>query len=270
MNIITNKKGTTIDLSYLNLTDIPDECFHVKNVTCLTMKYNEMKSIPVDEILRFKKLRSLDLSHNEIEVIPINLIKLQHLSNIDVSYNKIRTIPVELHPFFVEKVEGEVIYLHPSHVNIRRRKEKKFRNKHLNRQSFNPNKYPNQGMLVDYVVDDMNIHQRSRIIDYKNKFINNGSSRLNYIGNVHMDPEINQEKNKSIDIYYKLKQKDDDQNKKDEMNKILEESKINRNYKDEIKSTNKKRKTERKMERKRKTRLVDMKRSRALRSKLNY
>ncbi|GAP83704.2 putative RAM signaling pathway protein [Rosellinia necatrix] len=91
------KPGVTIDLSRLNIQNLPDEVVDIiKNeLERLALSHNKLTSFPV----RFSEctsLRYLNVRNNRIERFPLALCELKSLEILDLGRNKIRTLPNEI------------------------------------------------------------------------------------------------------------------------------------------------------------------------------
>lgn len=77
-----------MDLSYLEISEIPDEIKDFKNVMWLYLDNNSFTEFPKG-VLEMESLRLIDLSYNSLTEIPDEISKLQHLKNLDLTDNKI-------------------------------------------------------------------------------------------------------------------------------------------------------------------------------------
>ena len=82
--------GQTLDLSRLELNQIPDEASQFKEVNALDLSYNRLQSFDVFFLHRFQELRFLDLARNALSRIPDGLPLLHQLQEIDLRKNRIK------------------------------------------------------------------------------------------------------------------------------------------------------------------------------------
>ncbi|MCB0567925.1 MAG: leucine-rich repeat domain-containing protein [Phaeodactylibacter sp.] len=82
--------GQTLDLSRLELNQIPDEANQFKEVDALDLSYNRLQSFDVFFLHRFQELRFLDLARNALSRIPDGLPLLHQLQEIDLRKNRVK------------------------------------------------------------------------------------------------------------------------------------------------------------------------------------
>ena len=87
---------TKLNLSNLELTEIPDNVYQYTNLTKLILSRNQIKTIP-QKILKLKKLKVIDLSHNQIKTLQSALFKLPHLRTLNVYGNEITSLPKQFY-----------------------------------------------------------------------------------------------------------------------------------------------------------------------------
>lgn len=87
--------GEILELSDLELTEIPKEVFELDNLKILRLRKNKIKFIP-DDIEKLASLTELNLIDNEIETLPQGLFKLQNLQILHLRKNEISEIPKEI------------------------------------------------------------------------------------------------------------------------------------------------------------------------------
>jgi Leucine-rich repeat (LRR) protein len=92
LNTLTNIQQLGIDLTYNELTTIPDSITKLVNLTELNLTDNKLATIP-DSITKLGNLTSLDLSSNQLTTIPDSITKLVNLTSLDLSSNQLTTIP---------------------------------------------------------------------------------------------------------------------------------------------------------------------------------
>jgi len=78
--------STTLDLSGLQLTSVPEEVWELTNLTILRLSHNPLKSLP-KEIERLTNLTTLYLSMNQLVSLPEEIGGLTNLTFLNLSYN---------------------------------------------------------------------------------------------------------------------------------------------------------------------------------------
>lgn len=91
----TIKQVKKLNLSGLNLTEIPAYVFEYSNLTKLVLSRNSIIKIP-KEIAKLRKLEVLDLTYNNLTEIPAPVFKLPKLRVLSVGHNKLRKFPKQL------------------------------------------------------------------------------------------------------------------------------------------------------------------------------
>lgn len=89
------KQVKKLNLSGLNLTEIPSYVFDYTNLTKLILSRNGISKIPKD-IAKLRKLEVLDLTYNNLTEIPAPVFKLPRLRVLSVGHNKLRIFPKQL------------------------------------------------------------------------------------------------------------------------------------------------------------------------------
>lgn len=92
---IPSKNISKLDLSNLNLKEIPSEIFELKNLKKLILSNNEISKIP-QEITNLKYLEVLDISNNNISSFYAKLCELKNLKFLNLNNNKITSIPKQI------------------------------------------------------------------------------------------------------------------------------------------------------------------------------
>lgn len=82
----------SLDLSGLNLTEIPEELCLCRNLQVLNLSNNQLRTIP-SWIGQLRSLRNVTLSNNQLEDLPASFIHLQDIFRLDLSNNLLTTIP---------------------------------------------------------------------------------------------------------------------------------------------------------------------------------
>ena len=86
-----------LNLSYLNLTKIPDEITDLTHLEILNMNNNLITSIPSGIFDNLTNLQEISFSLNKIQSVPPNLFdKLDKLHWLSFHCNNLKTLPYEL------------------------------------------------------------------------------------------------------------------------------------------------------------------------------
>ncbi|MFD3166730.1 leucine-rich repeat domain-containing protein [Herpetosiphon sp. NSE202] len=85
----------TLDLSYLNLTSLPETIGELTHLEVLDLSRNPLQELP-DELAKLTNLRSLDLSFFNLDTIPDWLDQLTGLEALDIRANPTTGIPAVL------------------------------------------------------------------------------------------------------------------------------------------------------------------------------
>lgn len=92
---IPSKNISKLDLSNLNLKEIPSEVFELKNLRKLILSNNQITKIP-KEITNLKRLETIDISNNKISEFFAKLCELKNLKAINLNNNRIASIPKQI------------------------------------------------------------------------------------------------------------------------------------------------------------------------------
>ena len=87
--------ATKLDLSALNLVEVPTEIKKLVKLTLLDIRANKLTSLPI-EICELVKLKSLNLSINQLATLPSRIVQLVNLSSLDLYGNKLIDLPREI------------------------------------------------------------------------------------------------------------------------------------------------------------------------------
>jgi Leucine-rich repeat (LRR) protein len=87
--------ATLLDLSDLELCDLPTELFELSSLTKLDLSENQLVNIP-KEIGQLSSLIRLDLSYNQLVNIPKEICQLSSLTRFYLNSNKLLVIPKEI------------------------------------------------------------------------------------------------------------------------------------------------------------------------------
>lgn len=91
----TIKQVKKLNLSGMNLTEIPAYVFEYTNLTKLVLSRNGISKIP-KEIAKLRKLEVLELTYNNLTDIPAPVFKLPKLRVLSVGHNKLKKFPKQL------------------------------------------------------------------------------------------------------------------------------------------------------------------------------
>jgi leucine-rich repeat protein SHOC2 len=89
-------KSTSIDLSSLGLTEVPEVVRQFTDLECLWLTDNQIEILP-DWIWDFKNLRVFIAKANKIQKLPLGMSKLQNLKTLNVRNNKISELPNDIY-----------------------------------------------------------------------------------------------------------------------------------------------------------------------------
>ena len=84
--------GQTLDLSYLNLDEVPAELFDQTSLSSLDLSGNNIQDLP-PEIGELVNLTSLDVSNNSLRTLPPTLTNLTKITSLDLSANSFDEFP---------------------------------------------------------------------------------------------------------------------------------------------------------------------------------
>ena len=100
-----NLKRLYVDANQLK--EIPQSTFsNLKSLEELDLSYNQLTSLP-DNIAKATQLELLDLSNNAFEALPKGVLALKNLKTLNIRNNKIKVLPEEIK--YLDKLE--IIYL---------------------------------------------------------------------------------------------------------------------------------------------------------------
>uniref|UniRef100_H9GIC3 protein-serine/threonine phosphatase n=1 Tax=Anolis carolinensis TaxID=28377 RepID=H9GIC3_ANOCA len=98
---IASQRISSVDLSCCSLEDLPANLFYSQDLTHLNLKQNFLRLNPnssssrgLNELQRFSKLRSLNLSNNHLGEFPLAVCSIPTLTELNVSCNALKNIPV--------------------------------------------------------------------------------------------------------------------------------------------------------------------------------
>ncbi|MFA5074908.1 MAG: leucine-rich repeat domain-containing protein [Candidatus Babeliales bacterium] len=86
---------TNLDLSYNNLTSLPDELCNLTNLTKLDLHVNKLTSLP-PEIRNLTNLTSLNLYSNKLTSLPSEIRNLTNLRVLNLDNNNLTSLPAEI------------------------------------------------------------------------------------------------------------------------------------------------------------------------------
>jgi Leucine rich repeat len=89
---ITPLNLTFLDLSQLDLSDLPPEIGCFTQLKTLNLKHNQLVELP-DQIGLLTQLEKLSLASNRLEQLPAIFNKLSHLDKLDLYQNRLEKLP---------------------------------------------------------------------------------------------------------------------------------------------------------------------------------
>ena len=90
-----DNNSKNLDLSWLDLEEIPKEVFELTNLTRLDLFDNQIVEIP-SEIAKLKNLTELILYYNQIVKLPSELGELTSLKELYLGNNQLSSLPMEI------------------------------------------------------------------------------------------------------------------------------------------------------------------------------
>lgn len=90
-----NLQTELVDLSFMDLTEIPEQIFQLSKLKRLEITDNNISDIP-ECFFNLSNLEYLDFSRNKIHQIPSSISKLSNLKVLKISGNLLESIPLDL------------------------------------------------------------------------------------------------------------------------------------------------------------------------------
>ncbi|XP_064150490.1 PH domain leucine-rich repeat-containing protein phosphatase 1 isoform X1 [Loxodonta africana] len=97
---VASQRISSVDLSCCSLEHLPANLFYSQDLTHLNLKQNFLRQIPslpaargLNELQRFTKLKSLNLSNNHLGDFPLAVCNIPTLTELNVSCNALRAVP---------------------------------------------------------------------------------------------------------------------------------------------------------------------------------
>ncbi|XP_072366209.1 PH domain leucine-rich repeat-containing protein phosphatase 1 [Scyliorhinus torazame] len=97
---IVSQRISSVDLSCCSLENLPSNLFYSQDLTHLNLKQNFLKLNPgpgangsLNDLQRFMKLKSLNLSNNHMGEFPLGVCDIPTLSELNLSCNALRSVP---------------------------------------------------------------------------------------------------------------------------------------------------------------------------------
>ena len=87
--------ATELDLTYMNMGDLPPEIGNLSNLRELYLQYSQLNSLPA-EIGNLNNLRYLSLYHNQLNSIPAEIGNLNNLQVLHLESNQLSNLPPEI------------------------------------------------------------------------------------------------------------------------------------------------------------------------------
>ncbi|MDB5186391.1 MAG: leucine-rich repeat-containing protein 40-like [Candidatus Saccharibacteria bacterium] len=91
----SQNRGSTLDLSNKQLTQLPDSALSDTGIAQLNISNNQLTDLPED-ISRLQKLEVLNVENNRLSSIPGTIGQLKNLTTLDLSNNRLESLPSEL------------------------------------------------------------------------------------------------------------------------------------------------------------------------------
>jgi len=86
------RQAIELDLSRLDLTEIPESIGKLQQLQSLNLSFNELRTLP-ESIGQLQQLQSLDLSFNGLTALPESVGRLQQLRSLTLHGNRLRILP---------------------------------------------------------------------------------------------------------------------------------------------------------------------------------
>ncbi|XP_053322188.1 PH domain leucine-rich repeat-containing protein phosphatase 1 [Spea bombifrons] len=97
---IASQRISSVDLSCCNLEHLPESLFYSQDLTHLNLKQNALRLClaptaegTLDDLQRFTKLKSLNLSNNNLGEFPLAVCSIPTLTELNLSCNALQAIP---------------------------------------------------------------------------------------------------------------------------------------------------------------------------------
>jgi Leucine-rich repeat (LRR) protein len=84
--------ATTLDLSFMQLTELPEAIAALTQLQSLNLSDNQLTELP-EAIAALTQLQSLDLSYNELTALPEAIAALTQLQSLNLSLNELTALP---------------------------------------------------------------------------------------------------------------------------------------------------------------------------------
>jgi internalin A len=84
--------ATTLDLSEMNLTEVPEAIASLTQLRELYLTNNQLTSVP-QTIASLTQLRKLSVTNNQLTSVPQMIASLAQLRELDLSYNQLTSVP---------------------------------------------------------------------------------------------------------------------------------------------------------------------------------
>uniref|UniRef100_A0A8B9E5K0 protein-serine/threonine phosphatase n=1 Tax=Anser cygnoides TaxID=8845 RepID=A0A8B9E5K0_ANSCY len=134
---VASQRISSVDLSCCSLEQLPANLFYSQDLTHLNLKQNFLRLNPspstsraLNELQRFTKLKSLNLSNNNLGDFPLAVCSIPTLTELNVSCNALRNVPAavgEMHNLqtflldgnFLQSLPDELEHMHQlSYVSL--------------------------------------------------------------------------------------------------------------------------------------------------------
>ena len=92
---VRQEGNTKLDLSWMHLTEIPDEITSLTQLQSLDLSGNQLTMLP-EEIATLTRLKMLDLNSNKLTMLPAVIATLTQLQSLDLRSNQLTMLPEEI------------------------------------------------------------------------------------------------------------------------------------------------------------------------------
>ena len=89
------ENATTLSLTGMNLTELPESLGQLQNLQRLGLDNNQLRSVP-ESLGQLQNLQTLFLYHNQLSSVPESLGQLQNLQTLSLNDNQLRSVPESL------------------------------------------------------------------------------------------------------------------------------------------------------------------------------
>ncbi|XP_059975433.1 PH domain leucine-rich repeat-containing protein phosphatase 1 [Mesoplodon densirostris] len=123
---VASQRISSVDLSCCSLEHLPANLFYSQDLTHLNLKQNFLRQSPnlptargLNELQRFSKLKSLNLSNNHLGDFPLAVCNIPTLAELNVSCNALRAVPAavgDMHNLQTFLLDGNFLQTLPAEL----------------------------------------------------------------------------------------------------------------------------------------------------------